>query len=179
MFIYRPHVHQLDGTITPDIVVVGARIPGQSSPAILSDLVQLEIGADLPEVSVVPATLLVAAGYGTLLAPAFALKRKGTSDTWLCLIGRTAWRLSDVEEHPDRLEMSITWSQSGASEAKGVRPNVKAWQLPGQGLALCVAEPALRPDPASPWCAVQLRDPVRGRSLQHRIDLKTQPREPT
>jgi len=89
------------------IVIVGARICGQSGSAVLSDRVQMEIAADLPEVSVEPATLLVAAGNGTLLAPAFALQRKGTSGIWLCLVRRTALPMPHVAEGIDRLELAI------------------------------------------------------------------------
>jgi len=146
-FVYRLPIHLLDGTITSDIVIVivGVRICGQSASAMLSNRVQMEIAADLPEVSVEPATLLVAAGKGTLLAPAFALKRIETSHIWLCLAGRTAWRLPDVAAGTDRLELAITWAQAGATNAQIVRPNVRAWVVHARGQALCAAAVPVQP----------------------------------
>jgi hypothetical protein len=77
MFLYRPHVHGLEMTTTPDLIL---DLPGLSS----------EVQWHARKPAVAPAWVVVAAGYGSLITVGLL---DGTAP-WI--IARAAWRLADV-----------------------------------------------------------------------------------
>lgn len=86
MIVYRPHVHGLDITTTPDLI-----------------LEMTELSSDVQRIrrkaSVAAAWVIVAAGYGPLLTVGLL---DGT-EPWI--IARNAWRLADV--NLDDLEIAF------------------------------------------------------------------------
>ena len=167
MFIYRPHVHQLDGTITPDLVVYQLAVNGQEVPNVLSDRVVLAgCGA-----TCTPAVVLVAAGYGTLMGLGFVVATADHGPAHLCLIGRAAWRLADVSAHAERLHLKLRWHQGGVETTHQGVPTSGRWADPARGVAVCWTEPAWRVPFDAQWCSVSLHDPVRDRALTHHLTL--------
>ena len=103
MFTYRPHVHQLDGTITPDLIVDRLVVDGHEVPDMLSDQVVLS-GCGM---TCVPAVVLIAAGYGTLMGLGFVFTTADQGPARLCLIGRAAWRDLPHERRPLHLRVDL------------------------------------------------------------------------
>ena len=101
MFIYRPHLHQLDGTITPDLIVDAAHHASTGMPVLLSDAVH----ASGPTSAAVAGCVVIGAGYGALLAPAVLLVAP-TGAVTRCHLARQAWRLADVQDHLAALALS-------------------------------------------------------------------------
>ncbi len=165
MFIYRPHVHQLDGTITPDLVVDRLAINGHEVPNVLCDRVVLaECGA-----TCTPAVVLFGAGYGTLMGLGFAVTTADLGPAHLCLVGRAAWRLADVSNHAERLQMELRWRQGDVDATHRVSLASGRWVDPARGVAVCWIEPAWRTPFYAQWFSVGLHDPVRNRALTHQV----------
>lgn len=78
MFVYRPHVHGLEVTTTPDLIL---EMAGLSS----------DVQWTRRNASVASAWVVIAAGYGPLLTVGLL---DGTTP-WI--IARNAWRLADVK----------------------------------------------------------------------------------
>ena len=167
MFIYRPHVHQLDGTITPDLVVDRLFVVGQEVPNVLSDQVTFSGGVATCE----PAVVLVAAGYGTLMGLGFVVTTADQGPAHLCLIGRAAWRLADVSTHAERLHLELCWHRGGVETTHQGVPTSGRWADPARGVAVCWTEPAWQVPFDAQWCSVGLHDPVRDRAFTHRLTL--------
>lgn len=124
MFVYRPHVHGLEATTTPDLIL--------DLPALSSDL-QWHGRKD----AVAAAWVVVAAGYGPLLTVGLL----DGAAPWI--ISRQAWRLADVRLQ----DLEILLQGSAAPVAGDASP-------PAPGLARFVAAriPALAKPQACEVC---------------------------
>ncbi len=171
MFIYRPHLHQLDGTITPDLIADRLVVDGHEVPNVLSDRVVLAGYGT----TCVPAVVLVAAGYGTLASLGFVFTTADQGPAHLCLIGRAAWRLPDLSPHAERLHLELRWHQGGVETSHQGAPTSGRWVDPLRGVAACWTEPAWHVPLDARWCALALHDPIRNRALTHRIALQHSP----
>jgi len=167
MFLYRPHIHQLDGTITPDLAVDRLLVDGQECPAELSHKVAL----NWRDVNVVPAVIVFAAGLGSVLTLGFLGTASGEASPRWCLVSRSAWRLDDLRDHAPRLVMDIGWSAGGADEHFSGQPESNRWVDPPPATASCWSETAWWTPAALRVCSVALRDPVIPRVLSHQISV--------
>lgn len=167
MFIYRPHVHQLDGTITPDLVVDRLFVGREEVPNVLSDqVVYSGCGA-----TCIPAIVLVGAGYGTLMGLGFVFSKADQGTAQQCFIGRAAWRLADVAAQSARLQVELRWHRGGVDSTHQGVPTSGRWVDPARGVAVCWTEPAWRVPSDAQWCSVGLHDPANDRALTHRLEL--------
>lgn len=171
MFIYRPHIHQLDGTITPDLVVDRLFVAEEEVPNVLSDQVVFA-GCGT---TCVPAIVLVAAGYGTLVGLGFVFTMAGQATAHRCHVGRAAWRLADVATHAAQLHLELRWHQGGVDSTHQGVPTSGRWIDPARGVAVFWTEPAVGVPPDARWCSVGLHDPAKDRALTHRIELALSP----
>ena len=171
VFTYRPHVHQLDGTITPDLLIDRLVVDGHEVPDMLSDRVVLS-GCGM---TCVPAVVLIAAGCGTLIGLGFVFTTADQGPARLCLIGRAAWRLADVSPHAQSLQLDLRWQQDGVEFVPQGVPGSGRWADPSRGVAACWTEPAWHVPRDARWCSVGLQDPIHQRVLTHRFALSSSP----
>ena len=166
MFIYRPHLHQLDGTITPDLIVDAAHHASTGMPVLLSDAVH----ASGPTSAAVAGCVVVGAGYGALLAPAVLLVAP-TGAVTRCHLARQAWRLADVQDHLAALALSVSPRIAGVAQPAIPCAILLDLSEPSRGMARC--ETAMHdPLPAGAESVeLMLHDPVRARALVHRVFL--------
>jgi hypothetical protein len=154
VFIYRPHLHQLDGTITPDLIVDAAQRASDGAPLLLSDAVH----ASSPAACAVAGCVVVGAGYGALLAPAVVLLTPAGAVT-CCHLSRQAWRLA------------VSPRMAGVAQPAilcGIRLDPSE---PPRGMVRC-AIAVHDPVPAGAESVeLTLHDPVRARTLVHRLFL--------
>jgi hypothetical protein len=166
VFIYRPHLHQLDGTITPDLIVDAAQRASDGAPLLLSDAVH----ASSPAACAVAGCVVVGAGYGALLAPAVVLLTPAGAVT-CCHLSRQAWRLADVQDHLAALALSVSPRMAGVAQPAilcGIRLDPSE---PPRGMVRC-AIAVHDPVPAGAESVeLTLHDPVRARTLVHRLFL--------
>lgn len=169
MFIYRPHLHQLDGTITPDLIVDSAEFAGHAASVHLSDQVDLLV----PPQALVAACVVFAAGYGALLAPAFLVAADQPDLPVTCHVARQAWRLADVRGQLAGLELRLAINDADGAISSMHCPVRADRTEPAPGRARCDA--ALHaPLPAgAESVTLTLHDPQRGRHLVHRVFLRS------
>lgn len=142
LFLYKPHVEGPTGAVTtPDILIDrllagGAPVPvGRLSADPSQQVTQGETGA--------PGLVLVAAGAGTLLAPALAL------GDGRVVLGRAAWRLRALDPAALRLAGAALPEPVAAMLAAG---GGEGDMLPRGVAVLSTAAPA----PLGPVCEVVL-----------------------
>ena len=165
MFLYRPHVHQLDGTITPDLAVDHLLVDGEASPAGLSPALTLP----WRDASIVPAVIVFAAGFGSLLSLGFLATVNGEASPRWCLVSRAAWRLDDVRVHAPRLLLDVSWGAGGVDERCGGQATTSRWSDPPRATACCWSEPSWRIPAHERVYTLCLHDLVLGRALSHSI----------
>lgn len=168
MFIYRPHLHQLDGTITPDLIIDAAHLAGEAVPVLLSD--QVHVVARPQALAV--GWVVFAARYGALLAPAVVLPPDPGSPMALCHVSRQAWRWTDVREHLAELELRAACRDASGAIVSVRCPMRPAPDAPGTGRARCEAARHAPLPAASESITLELHDPVRSRSLTQRLFLR-------
>ena len=166
MFIYRPHVHQLDGTITPDLIVDAAYLVGTSECVQLLDHVQV---GEYPQAPVA-ALVIVAARYGTLLAPGCVLRSEQGGGA-VCYVSRQAWRLPDVRDHLDALALHVVCRDS-AGLGSMVDCRLQARLIdPAPGTARCEVAKHSPFSASAVSIELTLNDPILNRTLAHCIFL--------
>ncbi len=177
-FIYRPHVHNLDDVITPDVLIDHLTIAAKGSTTSIPvpiDRLTTDVEIQVAGSSSVPdaALAMIGAGAGTLLSIASNNGNPESNPGRLeCVkpLCRQAWRFSDVAGHAGQLILRAASVNEGAAAIiqEGV---VGEWlelpvdDVPVGSAVLCTGLPDLKAISGNHF-QIEIEDLVLSRSLQ-------------
>ncbi len=191
-FIYRPHVHEGETVVTPDVLIDDVYLSDNHEGAgqlgrVTLDRITCDTEIQVLGEGAVPdaALFLAGAGAGTLVGLASNHSLPGRSK-WeehqltVKSVGRAAWRLDHAADHIDQLRLS-SWVigddgrellQDGMVSDLGDLPSLVEKVSGGDGgltsgtALLCIGLPFNSTSGAAGTYAVELLDPILDRRLE-------------
>lgn len=167
MFMFHPHVHGPDVVTTPDILIEHASRLGRTRPEVFgaSDL-SSAISVDARATDLFPSVVVIAGHPAPVLSVGFDGGRGRA------IVGRQAWRLSDVKSQLDRLLFRIRrLSKTGELVSEHRLPGLPDTD-PSRASAVFCSDDSLCVDATGvEWCEAEIFDPVLDRSILHRLWL--------
>lgn len=191
-FLFHPHVHGRRLVTTPDILIDRIR-RGAGAPETvfgaegLSSVTQWSTtrtktrttkgstkgttkgstAGTIQDAGWIAACVLVAARGSPLLAVGWD---GGAGRT---IIGREAWRFSDLVDHVDQLRLRLLLPAGAMVQtAEQPLPPLPPPDLPRGSAVFCGNDQLRLNDTDFAWCEAEIHDPVLGRSIRHRLWLQ-------
>lgn len=167
MFMFHPHVHGPKVVTTPDILIEQATRLGRTRPEIFgaSDI-SSSISLDARASELFPSVVVIAGHRAPVLSVGFD-GGKGCA-----IIGRQAWRLSDVNSRLDRLSLRIRrLSKTGEEVSEHRLPRLPDADPQRASAVFCSDDSFCVDATGMEWCEAEVYDPVLDRSIVHRLWL--------
>ena len=118
-YLYKPHVQGPEFITTPDLLIyklIRASMQGDELlfiPEAMNGVsTNPEVQCAIKDVNITPACFLVAAGGGCLVSLGAECV---SNNNRMILIARAAWRLKYLQDHINKISLSITTKESGTT----------------------------------------------------------------
>lgn len=169
--LYKPHIDGPKGIVTPDLLIDRVTVIDSTATS-LCPIQRFSMDCELqatPETfNAIPGVLIVAAGAGSVLAPALAITATDAKAAIIDVaVGRAAWRFQHITEQMHAINLAFSNQRCPLDHL--IEPTAPE---PMRGTAqLRLARALDRALTPSAVCNVRLEDSCQNRSIEHNIRI--------